>query len=132
MFKLERLRAPIYITFITSIVPIRSDGVELNAIDTKEVRLLTKYKAYTDLFLEVEAVKFPNNTRIEHFILIKESVEVLYSLIYSLSTNELQVLREYIKSSLEKGWIRHSKSPISALILFILKKDNGLRLNIDN
>jgi hypothetical protein len=131
MFKLERLRAPIYIVFITPTIPIWSDSVELTTLSTEPITLPLKYKEYAKVFSKEETAKFLDSTYVEHSILIKEGVEVLYGSIYSLSANELRVLREYIKSSLAKGWIRPSKSPISALILFVLKKDRGLRLYVD-
>jgi hypothetical protein len=40
-------------------------------------------------------------------------------------------LREFLEENLKKGFIRELKSPTSALILFIPKKDRGLRLYID-
>ena len=51
--------------------------------------------------------------------------------IYSMSAKELAVLREYIESSLRKGWIRESKSPVGAPVLFAPKSDGGLRLCVD-
>ena len=51
--------------------------------------------------------------------------------IYNLSSHELRALRAYIDAALEKGWIRHSISPAGAPILFVLKKDGGLRLCVD-
>ena len=60
-----------------------------------------------------------------HKIEIRED-EPLYRPIYTLSTVKLKALREYLDSSLKKGWIRHSISPTRALILFVPKKDSGL------
>ena len=51
--------------------------------------------------------------------------------IYSLSERELSVLREYLEINLKNGRIRYSNSLASAPILFIPKKDGGLRLYID-
>jgi transposase InsO family protein len=51
--------------------------------------------------------------------------------IYNLSTRELAALRAYLDIALEKGWIRHSISPAGAPILFVPKKDGGLRLCVD-
>jgi hypothetical protein len=65
-----------------------------------------------------------------HEIEIREA-EPLHRPIYTLSTVELKALREYLDSSLKKGWIRHSISPAGAPILFVPKKDSGLRLCID-
>jgi hypothetical protein len=41
------------------------------------------------------------------------------------------VLREYMQKALKKGWIRPSKSPAGALVLFILKKDSSYYLYMD-
>jgi Reverse transcriptase (RNA-dependent DNA polymerase) len=131
MFELERLRAPIYAVFVTPAIPLRSDGVELNATDTEEIRLPPEYEDYADVFSEEEASKFPDSMRVEHSILIEEGAEVPHGPIYQLGEHELDVLRDYLESSQEKGWIRKSESPAGALILFILKKDSGLRLCVD-
>jgi len=44
---------------------------------------------------------------------------------------ELQSLRDYLTENLAKGFIRHSKSPTSAPILFVKKKDGSFRLCVD-
>jgi hypothetical protein len=131
MFELKRIKAPIYAVFITPMIPLRSDGVKLNATDTEEIRLPPKYKDYTDVFSKEEASKFPDSTRVEYSIPIKEGVEVPYDPIYQLGEHELGVLRDYLESSQEKEWIRKSESPAGALILFILKKNSGLCLYVD-
>ena len=48
-----------------------------------------------------------------------------------MSPRELEALREYIGSSLRKGWIKESKSPAGAPVLFAPKADGGLRLRVD-
>jgi hypothetical protein len=131
MSKLEELGIPIYTLFVTPANPMRSDSVELNSVEAEEVRLPPEYKAYADVFSESEAAKFPDSTRVEHSIPIEEDAEVSFGPIYSLSATELEVLRAYIESSLEKGWIRHSESSAGAPILFVPKKDGGLRLCVD-
>ena len=51
--------------------------------------------------------------------------------IYNLSRKELDILREYLDTALEKGWIRPSKSPAGAPILFVPKADGTMRLCVD-
>nr|OQO15701.1 hypothetical protein B0A51_17499 [Rachicladosporium sp. CCFEE 5018] len=51
--------------------------------------------------------------------------------LYNLSQDELVILKEYIQTNLAKGWIRHSKSPAEAPILFVKKKDGTMRLCVD-
>jgi hypothetical protein len=51
--------------------------------------------------------------------------------VYNFSQSELKVLREYIEDNLSNGFIRHSRSPASAPIFFVKKKDGSLRLVVD-
>ena len=48
-----------------------------------------------------------------------------------MSLRELAALKEFLEENLAKGFIRESKSPAGALILFAPKKDGGLRLCVD-
>jgi hypothetical protein len=48
-----------------------------------------------------------------------------------LSLRELAALKEFLEENLAKGFIRESKSPAGALILFALKKNKGLRLCVN-
>src|SRR6202044_1522029 len=50
---------------------------------------------------------------------------------YSLSQTELTALREFIDEHLATGFIRPSRSPHGTPVLFIKKKDGGLRLCVD-
>lgn len=50
---------------------------------------------------------------------------------YNPSPQELSVLLEYIEKALEKNWIRPSKSPAGAPVLFAPKKNGTLRLCVD-
>ena len=51
--------------------------------------------------------------------------------LYRLSPNEKEEAERQVKEYLEKGWIRPSKSPYGAPILFVKKKDGTLRMCID-
>lgn len=51
--------------------------------------------------------------------------------IYGLALNELEVLKDYVEENLRKGFIRHSKSPAGAPVMFVKKKDGSLRLCVD-
>ena len=62
---------------------------------------------------------------------IKTIGNLLYRLLYNLSNNKLEVLRTYLDNALRKEQIRYSVSPARAPILFVLKKDGGLRLCVD-
>ena len=50
---------------------------------------------------------------------------------YCMALEELKELKEQLKDLLEKGFIRPSKSPWGAPVLFVRKKDHSLRMCID-
>ena len=53
------------------------------------------------------------------------------SCMYSLSQSELETLQAFIKEHINIGFIQPSKSPHSAPILFIKKKDSSLQVCVD-
>ena len=90
------------------------------------LELPSKYSEYADVFSEEGANTLPDERARHHAIDLIEGRDPPYGPIYSLSEKELAVLRDYLNSSLEKGWIQRSTSPIRALILFVPKKDGSL------
>ena len=50
---------------------------------------------------------------------------------YRLSPAEFEDMKRQVKELLAKGWIEPSTSPYGAPILFVGKKDGGLRMCID-
>ena len=62
---------------------------------------------------------------------LQEGKEPPFGPLYPLSQKELEALYQYVEENLEKGFIRPSKSPAGALILFVLKKDGSLCLCVD-
>lgn len=51
--------------------------------------------------------------------------------IYKISSAKSKILWEYLQKNLKWGQIRTSKSPIGVLVLFAIKKDEGLRVCVD-
>lgn len=89
-----------------------------------------EWKDFNDVFTDKSLEDLPSRTAYDHAIELVGG-QPPHLPIYNLSENELSVLREYLDDSLRKGWIRHSKSPAGAPILFVPKKDGGLRLCVD-
>jgi transposase InsO family protein len=86
-------------------------------------------KGYEDVFDPVEAAKLADQGGFEHAI--ETTGPPPFGPLYNLSGPQLKALRDYIEDALKKGWIRHSVSPAGAPILFVPKKDGGLRLCVD-
>jgi hypothetical protein len=91
-----------------------------------------EYADYADVFSEDAANTLLERGSLKHAIELEDGTTPPFGLIYSLSEKELKVLREYLQDSLDKGWIRESKSPAGAFILFVPKKKReDLRLCVD-
>lgn len=90
-----------------------------------------EYQDFQDVFSEEKADELPPLEGRQHPIKLEPGSVPPYSPIYNLSEKELEVLRDYLKSSEAKGWIRKSTSPAGAPILFVPKKDGSLRLCVD-
>jgi hypothetical protein len=109
-----------------------SAGAQLFSLEIDDDPILpADYEDYADFFSEEEAKKLPDRTHTTHAIELEEDAKVPFGPIYHLSELELRVLRDYLASSEAKGWIKKSKSPAGAPILFIPKPDGSLRLCVD-
>ena len=74
----------------------------------------------------------PERTELnEHAINLEDGKQPPYGPIYSLGPVELETLKTYIETHLKTGFIRPSKSPAGAPILFDKKPDGSLRLCVD-
>ena len=83
------------------------------------------------VFLEENAAKLPEHSLFNLLIELEEGKTPSFALLYNLLETELAILQKYLEEYLSKGWIRPSKSPIGANILFAKKKDGSLRLCVD-
>src|SRR3954470_15294793 len=111
------------------IVTIRSveHAKEILHDDQKLQKLIQEFQ---DVFPD-DLTKLPPHRNVDHRIELVPGAEPPHKRIYQLSQVELEVLKNTIRELLEKGYIRPSKSPYGAPILFVQKKDGTLRLCID-
>ena len=101
-------------------------------LTSKETGILTEYFDFSDVFSSDSATELPEHTGInDHPINLLDNKQPPYGPIYSLGLVELEMLKTYIKTNLASSFIRPSKSPSSASIQFIQKKDGSLCLYID-
>ena len=92
----------------------------------KKVKILTEYSDFSDIFLKEKALILPEIIDLnQHAIELQKSQQSPYGLIYSLSPVELKTLKTYIKTNLANRFIKPSKLPIGAPILFVQKLDNS-------
>lgn len=86
---------------------------------------------FADVFPEDLPPGLPPSRGVDHKIELEPGQTPPFRPIYRLSYKELQELRTQIDDLLKKGYIRPSKSPYGAPILFVHKKGGGLRMCID-
>ena len=100
--------------------------------DEAPTEVPAEYSDYNNVFSAENAAELLENTGInEHAIELEEGKQPPFGPIYSLGPVELETLKTYIETNLANGFIRPSKSPAGALILFDRKSDKSLRLCMD-
>ena len=105
---------------------------QIASLLTEEVKIPDEYSDFTDVFSEEKALVLPERTEFnEHAIDLEDGKLPPYGPIYSLGPVELETLKTYIETYLKTGFIRPSKSPAGAPILFDKKPDGSLRLCVD-
>ena len=92
-----------------------------------------EYSDFADVFSPDLASELPEHTGInDHAIeLVEGCQQPPYGPIYSLGPVELETLKAYIETNLANGFIRPSKSPAGAPILFDQKSDGSFQLCVD-
>ena len=101
-------------------------------------KLPRHYFKYLDVFDRKKADTLPNHRGpgVDHRIELERTQdgkepEVPWGPLYSMTRDELLVLRKTLSELLDKGFIRVSSSPASAPILFVKKPGGGLRFCVD-
>ena len=93
------------------------------------ISIPTKYSDFTDIFSSELVSKLLEYTEINnHAIKLVDDWQPSYGPIYSLGLVELETLKTYIETKLANSFIRPSKSPAGAFILFNKKPNRSLRL----
>ena len=86
-----------------------------------------EYHEFLDVFDEEKANRFPESRKWDHKIDMKEGFEPKAFKNYNLTLEEQIELDAFLEENLEKGYIRHSESPMASPFFFVKKKDGKLR-----
>jgi hypothetical protein len=89
------------------------------------------YEDFAEVFSKESASVLPPHRPYDHRIPLEPGTTPPFGPLYSLSEVELKALDEYINENLAKGYIQASTSPAGAPILFVKKRDGGLRMCVD-
>ncbi|EPQ27719.1 uncharacterized protein PFL1_06886 [Pseudozyma flocculosa PF-1] len=90
-----------------------------------------EFAEFADVFDESRAEVLPPHRAHDHEINLEPGKEPPPGRLYSLSHKETAELHDYVDKMLRLGFIRPSKSPHAAPVLFVPKKDGRLRLCVD-
>ena len=91
-----------------------------------------EYSDFVNVFSLKLTLELPEHIGINDYaIKLVDDWQPPYGPIYSLEPVELETLKTYIETNLKNGFIRPSKSPAGAPILFDKKPDGSLRLCVD-
>ena len=99
--------------------------------DEAPIKVARQYADFANVFslkLAIELLKYGISN---HAIKLIDDWQPLYSFIYSLEPMKLEILKVYIKNNLANDFIRPSKSPAGASIVFDKKPDNSVRLCVN-
>ncbi len=111
----------------------------LDEFEPKEAtKLVTSSKCIKQVlekFLDVMPEDLPKDLpprrRVDHAIEVMPRVAPPAKAPYRMNHEELKELKVQLKELLAKGYIKPSKSPYGAPILFVHKKDGTLRMCVD-
>lgn len=116
----------------------RLPAIQINDISTILPRdvdpqryLPSQYHEYLDVFDRKKADSLPPHRSWDHAIDLLPGKQPPVARPYSMNHHELKTLREYLDRELAKGFIRVSRSPAAAPVLFVKKSNGDLRFCID-
>src|SRR5258708_9203890 len=94
-------------------------------------RIPAEYHKFHEVFSGTKANTLPPHRPYDLQISLEEGAKPFHGPIYSLSPPELAALREFLEEHTQNGFIRPTKSPWGAPVLFVKKKDGSLRLCVN-
>jgi hypothetical protein len=86
---------------------------------------------FPDVMLEELLEDLPSRKQVDHAIKVMPGVAPPAKAPYRMSHEELKELKVQLEEHLAKGYIKPSKSPYGAPVLFVHKKDGTLMMCVD-
>ena len=121
------MRSPTSDLYVLSVRNLAQSGAD----GPNDAEWPSRYADYADVGSKDSATELSEYGPHDLSIDLLPNAEPPHQPLYNLSAPELEHLRKYLDEYLSRGWIRRSKSPAGAPILFAKKKDGSLRLCVD-
>ena len=90
--------------------------------------VLENFHKWIKVFGKKQSERMPTRKLWDHAIDVKEGFVPRKGKVYPLSREEREEVREFVKEQLRKGYIRPSKSPQTAPVFFVGKKNGKKRM----
>ena len=90
--------------------------------------VLEKFHWWIKMFGKKQSERMPTRKLWDHAIDVKKGFMPRKGKVYPLSREEKEEVREFVREQLRKGYIRPSKSPQTAPVFFVGKKDGKKRM----
>ena len=87
-----------------------------------------RFYRWIKVFGKKQLERMPTRKPWDHAIDVKKGFMPRKEKVYSLSREEREEVREFVKEQLRKGYIRPSKSPQTVPVFFVRKKDGKKRM----
>ena len=97
----------------------------------KEPQLLIAYYKYINVTLKEASDTLAPYYSYDHQIYLEKPNSLSFSLLYKITTVELEETRRYLIDNLYKGFITPSQAPFAILVLFVKKPTSSLRFCIN-
>jgi hypothetical protein len=123
----KSMRDPLTDVYACLVGSVGQNDLELARMD----QLPPQYVEYADVCSEEESAVIADHGPQDLAINLEPGSTPPHKPLYNLSRTELELLRKYLEDYMARGWIRRSKSPAGAPILFVKKKDGTMRLCVD-
>jgi hypothetical protein len=95
-------------------------------------KLPLNYADFVDVFSKNQNDELPSYRSSNHKIeLLPDATPLKAHPLYSMSTEQLVALKEYLTENLRKEWIISSGAEYNSLVLFAKKPNDGLRLCVN-
>ena len=102
--------------------------LKLTHEDSVIKKLLDKF---SDVFLKKKTALLADIAWVSHLIQLINRTQSSFESLYNLLTNELEILRKYLKEMQQYQWIQSSTSSVRALILFVSKRNENFRFCVN-
>ena len=94
-------------------------------------KLSTEYHDFLNVFFRDYSDILPPYRSYDYKILLIKEKTPPWGLLYSMSQDELKVLKKYFEENLNKGFISASSSPAASPILLARKSEGGLQFCVN-